>query len=149
MMKETMEKVHEVIKNDSLVPDLAINEFHPVKIVEVIELKLSKYCLIANSTPASLANELKVNNSKLCSADMLGLSLAARDIVADSVLNFSKSEKWDTVTLNIATTNLEARVKALEERAHYNYQCINYLSNEVMQLKINSTKVELDKAKKF
>ena len=35
-MKESMEKVHEVIKNDYLVPDLAINEFHPVKTVEVI-----------------------------------------------------------------------------------------------------------------
>ena len=96
----------------------------------------------------SLAKGLNDNSSKLCSADTVGLLLAARDIVADSVLNILKSEKRDDITLNIATNNLEARVKALEERAHYNFQCINYLSEEVMQLKINSTKAELDKAER-
>ena len=116
--------------------------------MDILELNFKKYCLIANSIPASLANKLKRNKKELGSADTVRLILAAKDIVADSILNFLKREKRDDVSLNIATNNLEARVKKLEDRVYYNNQCINYLSNKVMQLKIASTKAELDRAER-
>ena len=90
--------------------DLDLTDFHPVKIVDLIEIKLTKYCQSKTSTPAGTAIELKANKTKLCNADTRGLTLAARDIMADSVLNFGKIERQDIVSHNIAMTNLEAIV---------------------------------------
>ena len=113
-LNNTLEQICDIIKNDPLRTDLGLSDFHPVKIVDVLGAKLVKYCQSKNSTPACTAIKLRANNNKLCGSDIVGLKLAARDLVAESVLNFDKIDKRDTVTQNIAITNLEARVRSLE-----------------------------------
>ena len=68
--------------------------------------------------------------------------------MAESVLDFGKIKNRDKVAQNIAITNLEARVRDLEKGVNYNTHCINYLTEEVTQLKLNYTKAELDKAER-
>ena len=96
-----------------------------------------------------MANEIKLKGHTVCGNNEVSLKLAARDLVASSFLEFGKVELRNQVSLNLAVSNLEARMKAMEQASNYNAQCIDYLTEEVTQLKLNYTKNELDKAERI
>ena len=92
---------------------------------------------------------MKKDGSKLSHADLVGLRAVGRDVVANSFLSFGAVEYRDIIGQNVAITNLEARVRKVEDRVLYNQQCINYLADEVLHLQINSTKAKMDKAERI
>ena len=110
-LNKTLDKVRDIIRTDPLVVDLSLTEFHPSKVVDVLDHKINKYCKSLKSIVACTATEIKTQKLKLCGNDKVGLKLAARNLVSNSFLEFGKVEARDQVSLNIAITNLEARMR--------------------------------------
>ena len=148
-LKITLEAVREIIKKNPLAECEPPSEFHPIKVTELLEAEINRYCSSPRSTVAVTAGEIKNNGLGICGNDLVGIRIAARDLVSHSFLEFGKVANRTQVSLNFTVSSLVERVNRLEQASKYNEQCINYLTEEVTQLKLNYTKQELEKAERI
>ena len=58
-------------------------------------------------------------------------------------------EHRDIVCQNVAISNIEVRMRNVKEGINYNHQGMEYLTEDVLQLQISSTKAKMDKVERI